>query len=452
MKVLIVGGGGREHALAWSCAQSPRVREVLVAPGNAGTALEPRVRNVELRATEIVQLVALAQRERVDLTIVGPEAPLVLGIVDAFQAAGLRCFGPSRAAARLEGSKAFSKAFMQRHGIRTAAYRSFTRATFDESWLRSQRVPIVVKASGLASGKGVIIAQTIPEAVAAVRAMFAGAYEGAGEQVVIEQFLLGEEASFIVMADGEHVLALASSQDHKRLLDGERGPNTGGMGAYSPAPVITPAVHQRVMSEVIVPTIRGLSADGSPYTGFLYAGLMIGADGAPMVLEFNCRLGDPETQPILARLQSDLTELCEAAIDRTLDRAEARWDARAALGVVLAADGYPEQVRTARQGVSRRHAPGRGRGRDQRRSGAMRGRSWTEGERCAAAGLPAGEPNSLSRHAVPSRHRPSGDHARAPRHAGWPWLTRAHARRAISRVTPPRACAAPAACCACWAP
>jgi phosphoribosylamine--glycine ligase len=346
MKVLIVGGGGREHALAWSCAQSPRVREVLVAPGNAGTALEPRVRNVELRATEIVQLVALAQRERVDLTIVGPEAPLVLGIVDAFQAAGLRCFGPSRAAARLEGSKAFSKAFMQRHGIRTAAYRSFTRATFDESWLRSQRVPIVVKASGLASGKGVIIAQTIPEAVAAVRAMFAGAYEGAGEQVVIEQFLLGEEASFIVMADGEHVLALASSQDHKRLLDGERGPNTGGMGAYSPAPVITPAVHQRVMSEVIVPTIRGLSADGSPYTGFLYAGLMIGADGAPMVLEFNCRLGDPETQPILARLQSDLTELCEAAIDRTLDRAEARWDARAALGVVLAADGYPEQVRS----------------------------------------------------------------------------------------------------------
>ncbi|HEY3731549.1 MAG TPA: phosphoribosylamine--glycine ligase [Steroidobacteraceae bacterium] len=346
MKVLIVGGGGREHALAWSCAQSPRVREVLVAPGNAGTALEPRVRNVELRATEIVQLVALAQRERVDLTIVGPEAPLVLGIVDAFQAAGLRCFGPSRAAARLEGSKAFSKAFMQRHGIRTAAYRSFTRATFDESWLRSQRVPIVVKASGLASGKGVIIAQTIPEAVAAVRAMFAGAYGGAGEQVVIEQFLLGEEASFIVMADGEHVLALASSQDHKRLLDGERGPNTGGMGAYSPAPVITPAVHQRVMSEVIVPTIRGLSADGSPYTGFLYAGLMIGADGAPMVLEFNCRLGDPETQPILARLQSDLTELCEAAIDRTLDRAEARWDARAALGVVLAADGYPEQVRS----------------------------------------------------------------------------------------------------------
>ncbi|MGH8231489.1 MAG: phosphoribosylamine--glycine ligase [Steroidobacteraceae bacterium] len=345
MKVLIVGGGGREHALAWKCAQSPRVREVLVAPGNAGTALEPRVRNVELRATDIGQLLALAQREGVDLTIIGPEAPLVLGIVDAFQDAGLRCFGPLRAAAQLEGSKAFSKDFMQRHGIPTAAYRSFTRASFDESWLRSQPAPIVVKASGLAAGKGVIIAQTIAEAVAAARAMFAGAYEGAGEQVVIEQFLHGEEASFIVMADGEHVLALASSQDHKRLLDGDRGPNTGGMGAYSPAPVITPAVHQRVMREVIEPTIRGLAADGTPYTGFLYAGLMIGADGAATVLEYNCRLGDPETQPILARLDSDLTELCEAALDRSLDRVAARWDARAALGVVLAADGYPEQVR-----------------------------------------------------------------------------------------------------------
>ncbi|HEY1724614.1 MAG TPA: phosphoribosylamine--glycine ligase [Steroidobacteraceae bacterium] len=346
MKVLIVGGGGREHALAWKCAQSPRVHEVLVAPGNAGTALEPRVRNVALRATDIPQLLALAQHESVDLTIVGPEGPLVAGIVDAFQAAGQRCFGPLRSAARLEGSKAFSKDFMQRHGIPTAAYRSFTRASFDESWLRAQRAPIVVKASGLAAGKGVIIAQTIEQALEAARDMFAGAYEGAGEQVVIEQFLHGEEASFIVMADGEHVLALASSQDHKRLLDADHGPNTGGMGAYSPAPVITADVHARVMREVILPTIQGLSADATPYTGFLYAGLMIGADGTPTVLEYNCRLGDPEAQPILARLDSDLTELCEAALDRRLDRVAARWDTRPALGVVLAAHGYPEQVRT----------------------------------------------------------------------------------------------------------
>ncbi|HEY4881222.1 MAG TPA: phosphoribosylamine--glycine ligase [Steroidobacteraceae bacterium] len=346
MKVLIVGGGGREHALAWKCAQSPRVSEVLVAPGNAGTGAEPRVRNVEVAAGDIAGLVELARREAVALTIIGPEAPLVAGIVDAFQGAGLRCFGPSRLAARLEGSKAFSKDFLQRHHIATAAYRVFTRANYDRAWLRAQRAPIVVKASGLASGKGVIIAHSLDEAEAAVAGMFGGRFGDAGAEIVIEQFLAGEEASFIVMADGEHVLALASSQDHKRLGDGDSGPNTGGMGAYSPAPVVSSAVHARVMREIIAPTMRGLGQDGTPYTGFLYAGLMIGPDGAPTVIEFNCRLGDPETQPIVARLQSDLTTLCEAALDRRLDAVEAQWDPRAALGVVLAAHGYPEDVRT----------------------------------------------------------------------------------------------------------
>jgi phosphoribosylamine---glycine ligase len=346
MKVLIVGGGGREHALAWKCAQSPRVSEVLVAPGNAGTGAEPRVRNVEVAASDIAGLIELARREAVALTIIGPEAPLVAGIVDAFQGAGLRCFGPSRLAARLEGSKAFSKEFLQRHHIPTAAYRVFTRANYDRAWLRAQRAPIVVKASGLASGKGVIIAHSLDEAEAAVAGMFGGRFGDAGAEIVIEQFLAGEEASFIVMADGEHVLALASSQDHKRLGDGDSGPNTGGMGAYSPAPVVSSAIHARVMREIIAPTMRGLGKDGTPYTGFLYAGLMIGADGAPMVIEFNCRLGDPETQPIMARLQSDLTTLCEAALDRRLDGVEAQWDPRAALGVVLAAHGYPEAVRT----------------------------------------------------------------------------------------------------------
>jgi phosphoribosylamine--glycine ligase len=346
MKVLIVGGGGREHALAWKCAQSARVSEVLVAPGNAGTGSEPRVRNVDIAAGDGAGLVELAGREAVALTIIGPEGPLVAGVVDAFQAAGLRCFGPGRRAAQLEGSKAFCKDFLQRHRIPTAAYRVFRRDDYDPAWLRAQRMPIVIKASGLAAGKGVIIASTLAEAQAAVSDMFGGRFEQAGAEIVIEQFLVGEEASFIVMADGQHVLPLASSQDHKRLRDADAGPNTGGMGAYSPAPVVTGAVHARVMREIIEPTIRGLAHDGMPYTGFLYAGLMIAPDGAPSVVEFNCRLGDPETQPILARLDSDLTLLCEAALDGRLDRLEARWDPRAALGVVLAAAGYPEAVRS----------------------------------------------------------------------------------------------------------
>jgi phosphoribosylamine--glycine ligase len=346
MKVLIVGGGGREHALAWKCAQSARVSEVLVTPGNAGTAAEPRVRNVDIPDSDVAQLLELARRESVALTIIGPEAPLVAGIVDAFQLAGLRCFGPSALAARLEGSKAFSKHFLERHGIPSAAYRSFRRENYDAAWLRAQRAPIVVKASGLAAGKGVIIAGSVAEAEVAVADMFSGRFGGAGAEIVIEQFLPGEEASFMVMAHGEQVLALASSQDHKRLLEGDAGPNTGGMGAYSPAPLLTSALHERVMREIIAPTLRGLAREGTPYTGFLYAGLMIGPDGAPMVVEFNCRLGDPEAQPILTRLQSDLTALCEAALDGELDRIQAQWDQRAALGVVLAAAGYPGAVRS----------------------------------------------------------------------------------------------------------
>jgi len=331
--------------MAWKCAQSARVHEVLVAPGNGGTASEPRVRNVAVAASDIAGLVELARREAVELTIIGPEAPLVAGISDAFTAAGLRCFGPSALAARLEGSKSFCKAFLQRHGIPTAAYRSFTSRNYDAAWLRAQRAPIVIKASGLASGKGVVIAESPEQADLAARQMLGGRFGAAGAEIVIEEFLRGEEASFIVMADGEHVLALASSQDHKRLEDGDRGPNTGGMGAYSPAPVLTQQVHERVMRQVIGPTLSGLAADGTPYTGFLYAGLMIAADGSVKVLEFNCRLGDPETQPILARLSSDLTQLCEAALTRELDTVEAQWDERAALGVVLAAAGYPENVR-----------------------------------------------------------------------------------------------------------
>src|SRR5580658_5930774 len=346
VKVLIVGGGGREHALAWKCAQSARVDEVIVAPGNAGTQAEPRVRNVDIQAADTPGLIELARREAVQLTIIGPEAPLVSGVVDAFQAAGLRCFGPNRLAAQLEGSKAYTKEFLKRHGIPTAAYRTFTRQNFDPAWLRAQRVPIVIKASGLASGKGVIIAHSVDEAEAAVRAMFQGRFGGAGTEVVIEEFMSGEEASFIVMADGEHVLPLASSQDHKRLLDDDQGPNTGGMGAYSPAPVVTRSIHARVMREIIGPTIRGLAQDGSPFTGFLYAGLMVSHDGAVRVVEFNCRLGDPETQPIMARLRSDLTMLCEAALDGRLGTMQAKWDPRPALGVVLAAAGYPDKVRS----------------------------------------------------------------------------------------------------------
>ncbi len=345
MKVLIVGSGGREHALAWKCAQSSRVTEVLVAPGNAGTAREPKLRNVAVAADDVPGLVALAQREAIDLTIIGPEAPLVLGVVDAFEAAGLRCFGPRRAPAQLEGSKAFTKEFLRRHGIPTAAYATFTADNFDADWVRRQRSPIVVKASGLAAGKGVIIAATADEAIEAARSMFEGQFGGAGTEVVIEEFLPGEEASFIVIADGIHALPFATSQDHKRIGDGDTGPNTGGMGAYSPAPVVTPEMHQRIMREVIEPTIAGLAADGMPYTGFLYAGIMIHPDGTPNVLEFNCRFGDPETQPIMMRLNSDLTALCEAALDGRLDQISMDWDPRAALGVVLAAGGYPDDVR-----------------------------------------------------------------------------------------------------------
>ncbi|HSF78539.1 MAG TPA: phosphoribosylamine--glycine ligase [Steroidobacteraceae bacterium] len=345
MKVLIIGGGGREHALAWKVAQSSRVSEVLVAPGNAGTATEPKCRNVATSAEDVAGLVALARDEDVGLTIVGPEAPLVAGVVDAFAAAGLRCFGPRRAAARLEGSKSFTKEFLARHGIPTAGYARFTRQDFDPAFVRGRRPPIVVKADGLAAGKGVVIAASADEAVAAIERMFAGAFGAAGEAVVVEEFLEGEEASFIVMVDGEHVLPLATSQDHKRLGDGDTGPNTGGMGAYSPAPVVTDAMHERIMREVIWPTVRGLAAEGTPYTGFLYAGLMIATDGTPNVLEFNCRFGDPETQPIMVRLRSDLVGLCEAALDGRLDEVRAEWDPRAAVGVVLAAAGYPEAVR-----------------------------------------------------------------------------------------------------------
>jgi phosphoribosylamine--glycine ligase len=345
IKVLIVGSGGREHALAWKCAQSSRVAEVIVAPGNAGTATEPKVRNVAINAEDVTGLVALAQKEKIDLTIIGPEAPLVLGVVDAFEAAGLRCFGPRKAPSQLEGSKAFTKEFLRRHGIPTAAYATFTRDTFDPEWVRRQRTPVVVKASGLAAGKGVVIVDSAEEAITTARAMFDGQFGGAGAEVVIEEFLPGEEASFIVMADGEHVLPFATSQDHKRVGDGDTGPNTGGMGAYSPAPVVTPAMHERIMREVIHPTIRGLAADGMPYTGFLYAGIMIAPDGTPNVLEFNCRFGDPETQPIMSRLRSDLTLLCDAALDGRLDEVTMDWDPRAALGVVLAAGGYPDAIR-----------------------------------------------------------------------------------------------------------
>jgi phosphoribosylamine---glycine ligase len=345
MRILIVGAGGREHALAWKCASSARVTEVIVAPGNAGTAREARVRNADVAAEDIAALVALARAERIDLTIVGPEAPLVAGVVDAFEAADLPCFGPRAAAAQLEGSKAFSKEFLHRHRIPTARHATFTRATFDPGYVTGHRTPIVVKASGLAAGKGVIIAATADEALAAVDAMFCGAFGAAGREVVIEEFLPGEEASFIVMADGQHALPLASSQDHKRRDAGDRGPNTGGMGAYSPAPLVTPALTARIMREVIEPALQGLAAEGMPYTGFLYAGLMIAPDGTPNVLEFNCRLGDPEAQPLLMRLQSDLTQLCAAALAGRLHQMQVQWDPRTALGVVMAAAGYPGRAR-----------------------------------------------------------------------------------------------------------
>ncbi len=346
MKVLVIGGGGREHALAWKAAQSPQVETVFVAPGNAGTAAEPGLENVAIGAEDITALRDFALQNDIDLSIVGPEAPLVAGIVDEFRAAGLRCFGPSRAAAQLEGSKAFTKDFLARHGIPTAAYANFTEVDAALAWVRERGAPIVIKADGLAAGKGVIVAMDLATAESAVRDMLAGnAFGEAGHRVVIEDFLEGEEASFICMVDGEHVLPMATSQDHKRIGEGDTGPNTGGMGAYSPAPVVTPEVHARIMDEVILPTVRGMAAEGHPYTGFLYAGLMIGPDGAPSVIEYNVRFGDPETQPIMLRLKSDLVALCEAALDGRLDRVTAEWNPRAALGVVLAAGGYPGSYR-----------------------------------------------------------------------------------------------------------
>jgi phosphoribosylamine--glycine ligase len=346
MKVLIVGGGGREHALAWKCAHSPRVLQVFVAPGNAGTAREPKVRNVDIPADDIEALLDFASREDIDLAIVGPEGPLVGGIVDRFTAAGRACFGPSRAAARLEGSKAFTKEFLKRHRIPTAGCALFNAENFDPAYIQAQRLPLVIKADGLAAGKGVVICETHASAIAAATGMLGGSFGSAGRAIVIEEFLSGEEVSFIVIANGTTVLPLATSQDHKRRDDGDQGPNTGGMGAYSPAPIVTPVLHARIMREVIEPTLRGLQEDGNPYLGFLYAGLMIGADGTLNVLEFNCRLGDPETQPILMRLQSDLIDLCEAALAGALERIDVRWDTRAALGVVMAAGGYPEAYRT----------------------------------------------------------------------------------------------------------
>ncbi|MHB8453414.1 MAG: phosphoribosylamine--glycine ligase [Acidiferrobacterales bacterium] len=361
MKILIVGGGGREHALAWKAAQSPRAEMVFVAPGNAGTARETKCENVDIVAEDIDGLVRFALDRGVGLTIVGPETPLVLGIVDRFTSAGLRCFGPGQSAARLEGSKAFAKDFLARHGIPTAAYGSFTDIAAAESYIAKTGAPVVVKADGLAAGKGVIIAQSTGEAILAARDMLSGnAFGEAGHRVVIEEFLEGEEASFIVMVDGTHVLALATSQDHKRLNDGDQGPNTGGMGAYSPAPVVTPEIHERIMREVIDPTVRGMAADGHPYTGFLYAGLMIAADGIPKVLEYNCRFGDPETQPIMLRLRSDLLDLVEAALDCRLNHVEAHWDPRVALGVIMAAAGYPGSYRKgdAIHGLPGNHGPG----------------------------------------------------------------------------------------------
>ena len=342
MKLLIIGNGGREHALAWKLAQSPKVATVYVATGNAGTAAEPKLRNLALTAH--ANLIAFCRRENITFTVVGPEAPLAAGIVDDFRAAGLPIFGPTRAAAQLESSKDFAKAFMQRHGIPTAQYQTFEHAPAAHDYVNQKGAPIVIKADGLAAGKGVIVAMTLDEAHAAIDDMLLGNKMGdAGARVVIEDFLQGEEASFIVMADGENVLPMATSQDHKRLLDGDLGPNTGGMGAYSPAPIVTPEVYQRAMEEIILPTVRGMREEGHEFTGFLYAGLMIDADGAPYTVEFNCRFGDPETQPIMSRLDSDLVDLIQAALDRKLDTAKAEWKAQSAVGVVLASEGYPER-------------------------------------------------------------------------------------------------------------
>ncbi len=346
MNILIIGNGGREHALAWKAAQSPLADKVYVAPGNAGTALEANLENVAIAATDIPALVAFAQSHDIGLTIVGPEAPLVIGVVDAFQAAGLKIFGPSQAAAQLEGSKAFTKDFLARHRIPTAEYENFTEVEPALAYVRRKGAPIVIKADGLAAGKGVIVAMTLQKAEEAVRDMLAGnAFGDAGHRIVVEEFLDGEEASFIVMVDGENVVPMATSQDHKRVGDGDTGPNTGGMGAYSPAPVVTDEIHQRAMDQVIWPTVRGMAAEGNTYVGFLYAGLMISADGQPKVIEFNCRFGDPETQPIMLRLRSDLVELCLAGAEGRLNEKSSDWDERPALGVVLAAGGYPGDYR-----------------------------------------------------------------------------------------------------------
>ena len=342
MNVLVIGSGGREHALAWKAAQNQAIAKVFVAPGNAGTAKESKLENVDIGVSEFEKLAQFAQSNDVSLTIVGPEAPLVDGVVDYFEEQGLACFGPSKGAAQLEGSKAFTKDFLARHDIPTAEYENFTEVEPALAYLREKGAPIVVKADGLAAGKGVIVAETLDQAEEAVRDMLSGnAFGDAGCRVVIEEFLDGEEASFIVIADGKNVLPMATSQDHKRVGEADTGPNTGGMGAYSPAPVVTPDIHDRIMAEVIMPTIAGMAAEGNDYTGFLYAGLMIMADGTPKVIEYNCRFGDPETQPIMMRLNSDLVDLCQAALNKTLDSSVANWDPRPALGVVLAAGGYP---------------------------------------------------------------------------------------------------------------
>ena len=342
MNVLVIGSGGREHALAFKAAQNPSVRTVFVAPGNAGTALEPKLENVAIGVEDLDALVAFAKDNNVELTIVGPEAPLVIGVVDRFREEGLAIFGPTAAAAQLEGSKSFTKDFLARHDIPTAEYQTFEQIEPALAYLKEKGAPIVVKADGLAAGKGVIVAMTEAEAEEAIRDMLAGnAFGEAGSRVVIEEFLEGEEASFIVMVDGKNVLPFATSQDHKRAYNGDQGPNTGGMGAYSPAPVVTADIHERVMNEVINPTVEGMASEGAPYTGFLYAGLMITADGTPKVIEYNCRFGDPETQPIMLRLQSDLVELIQAANREELDQTEIKFDSRAAVGVVLAAKGYP---------------------------------------------------------------------------------------------------------------
>lgn len=344
MKVLVIGGGGREHALAWKAAQSPLVDQVFVAPGNAGTALEDKLTNVDIAADDLVKLGKFATDENIGLTIVGPEAPLVIGVVDHFQTLGLKIFGPTQDAAQLEGSKTFTKDFLARHTIPTAAYQSFTEIDPAIDYIQQMGAPIVVKADGLAAGKGVILAETEDEAIEAVKDMLAGnAFGDAGHRVVVEEFLQGEEASFICMVDGKNILPMATSQDHKARDNGDKGPNTGGMGAYSPAPVVTDTIYQRAMDEVIRPTVEGMAAEGNPYTGFLYAGLMIDSEGTPKVLEYNCRFGDPETQPIMMRMQSDLVEHCLAALDGNLDQQTTHWDERISLGVVLAADGYPNQ-------------------------------------------------------------------------------------------------------------